>query len=100
MPRYIDVDAFRMAYGMSERCEDCRSSQKECQYNDYSKRDFCGWLDDAPTVEAVPVRSTTAVIASSKDCNWYQCANCEAPIDHGDRYCRGCGAEVVWDDKQ
>ena len=58
---------------------------------------FLDFLEQAPAIEAVPMRRTKPVVASSRDCNWYQCGNCETPIDQGDRYCRGCGAEVEWD---
>ena len=47
----IDVDAFREDYGLAERCENCpRYGKKDCDYPYYSARDFCGWLDDAPTI--------------------------------------------------
>ena len=55
-------------------------------------------LKDAPTVPAVPIRRTKPVLGVSRDqaMNWWQCGNCESVIDQGDRYCRGCGAEVDW----
>lgn len=57
------------------------------------------FAEEAPTVEAVPMRRTKPVMGVSKDQlrNWWQCGNCESVIDKGDRYCRGCGAEVEWD---
>lgn len=49
--RLIDVDVFREEYGLAKRCEDCpRYGKKDCDYPYYSAKDFCGWLDDAPTV--------------------------------------------------
>ena len=59
-------------------------------------------IDECKTVEAVPMRRTKPVIGVSKDqtMNWWQCGNCESVIDHGDRYCRGCGAEVDWNGKK
>ena len=53
--RLIDIDAFRKEHRMNEHCEDCERNARECQYNDFSMMDFCGWLDDAPTVDAVPL---------------------------------------------
>jgi len=53
--RLIDIDAFRKEHRMKEHCEDCERNARECQYNDFSMMDFCGWLDDAPTVDAVPL---------------------------------------------
>ena len=56
-------------------------------------------LKDAQTVEAVPMRRTKPVMGVSRDWlqNWWSCCNCESLIEQGDRYCRGCGAEVEWD---
>lgn len=54
--RLIDLDAFREEYDLREHCEDCgRCNKKACDYPSYSARDFCGWLDDVPTIEAVPL---------------------------------------------
>lgn len=60
MSRLIDVDAFKADYGMKDDCADCdkelRGKSKACEFDRvYTKMDFCGWLDDAPTVDAVPV---------------------------------------------
>lgn len=110
MPRYIDVDAFRMENGMSEKCEDCRSNQKECQYNDYSKRDFCGWLDDAPTVEAVPVVHGEWIMKDSG--LWQECSvcgvavevnsmfMCKASEDSNFLYCPHCGSRMFGEDEK
>lgn len=60
--RLIDLDAFREEYDLREHCDDCgRRNKKACDYPSYSARDFCGWLDDVPTVEAVPL---------DKLCDW------------------------------
>ena len=29
---------------------------------------------------------------------WYECGNCNDPIDPNDQYCRHCGRAVKWDD--
>lgn len=62
----------------------------------------CQTIEQQPTIPAVPLRRTKPVMGVSRDQlrNWWQCGNCESVIDQGDRYCRGCGAEVEWDDKQ
>ena len=51
----IDRDAFRADYGMNADCADCekecQGKTRACEYDRiYSKMDFCGWLDDAPTI--------------------------------------------------
>ena len=49
--RLIDADAFKTDYGMSDDCDSCDTNWKSCQYDTvYAKMDFCGCLDDAPTV--------------------------------------------------
>ena len=54
--RLIDVDALRADYGMAEDCKDCKTGYRSCQYdNTYTKMNFCGWLDDAQTVDAIPI---------------------------------------------
>ena len=54
--RLIDIDAFRKDLGLAERCEDCERDARECQYDQiYTRMDFCGWLDDAEIIDAVPV---------------------------------------------
>ena len=56
MARLIDLDAFRADYELREHCEECgRHGKKDCDYASYSARDFCGWLDDAPVVDAIPI---------------------------------------------
>ena len=53
--RLIDVDAFKLDYGMKDDCSDCekecQGKTKACEYDYiYRKMDFCGWLDDALVV--------------------------------------------------
>ena len=66
MCRLIDVDALKADYGMAEDCKDCQTGYRSCEYDRiYSKMDFCGWLDDAPPVDAVPV-------VRCRDCKHYE----------------------------
>ena len=58
--RLIDADRFKAVNGMKDDCADCdkelRGKSKACEFDRiYTKMDFCGWLDDAPTADAVPV---------------------------------------------
>lgn len=47
----IDRDAFRADFSMGENCDKCGIELKRCEYDRiYTKMDFCGWLDDAPTI--------------------------------------------------
>lgn len=63
MPRYIDVDAFRKEHRMNEHCEDCERNSRECQYNDFSMMDFCGWLDDAPIADVISIDALAVWLA-------------------------------------
>ncbi len=54
--RLTDIDAFRKDLGLAERCEECERDARDCQYDQiYTRMDFCGWLDDAEIIDAVPV---------------------------------------------
>ena len=52
--RLIDLDAFRDENGFAEHCSECKRGYR-CDRELYSARDFCGWLDDVPTVDAIPI---------------------------------------------
>ena len=97
--RLIDADALieSMGLGNAVKWGNKDGYQQEHSYSTMMRYEIKGEIDAQPTIEAVPMRRTKPVVASSRDCNWYQCGNCESAIDKGDRYCRGCGAEVEWD---
>ena len=68
--RLIDADVLKADYGMKDDCADCekelQGKVRLCEYDHiYSKMDFCGWIDDAPTIDAVPV-------IRCKDCKFWQ----------------------------
>lgn len=53
----IDRQALKAAHGLGTDCCNCKQSARSCQYDrEFSRMDFCEWLDDAPTIDAVPVR--------------------------------------------
>lgn len=55
--RPIDADALKEDYRMADDCKDCKTNVRACEYDYiYKKMDFCGWLDDAPTLDVVPAR--------------------------------------------
>ena len=101
----IDLDAFREVYDLREHCEDCgRRNKKACDYPSYSAMDFCSWLDDAPTVDAVPVvHGKWEWLSSTYDrtpCEKrYRCSECHHETithDHDpwEKYCPNCGAKM------
>ena len=49
--RLIDIDEMKLNLTMGDDCNTCDEDWKNCQYNrEYSKMDFCGWIDDQPIV--------------------------------------------------
>ena len=86
--RLIDADALRADYGMAEDCKDCKTGYRACEYDRiYSKMDFCGWIDDAPTVDAVPVRC--------KDCKHRPIGTNRDDLEFPDDKCP-CKCEDYW----
>lgn len=72
--KLIDADELRAIHSMGEDCIDCHQNVRHCQYDrNYTKMDFCGWLDDAPTVDAAPV-------VRCKDCKFYYRMTAETGI--------------------
>ena len=56
MSELIDRQALKAAHGLGTDCCNCKQNARSCQYDrDFSRMDFCEWLDDAPTIDAVPV---------------------------------------------
>lgn len=49
--KLIDVDEMKLNLTMGDDCNTCDEDWKHCQYDrEYSKMDFCGWIDDQPIV--------------------------------------------------
>ena len=100
MPRYIDVDELKAKYDMGEDCLDCKTPVLGCQYRyDYTKMDFCGWLDDMPTADVREVKHGKWKI-NADDLfpveSTMECSVChhEQPLNIDDNYCPNCGAEM------
>lgn len=54
--RLVDADALKEDCRMANDCKDCKTYVRDCEYDRiYTKMDFCGWIDDAPTVDAVQI---------------------------------------------
>lgn len=88
--RLIDADALKADYGMKDDCADCekelQGKVRSCEYDrTYSKMDFCGWIDDAPTIDAVQV-------VRCKDCKYYK------KTSDGISYCYDHDDDILWQD--
>lgn len=77
--RLVDADALKEDCRMANDCKDCKTYVRDCQYDRiYTKMDFCGWIDDAPTVDAVPVVHGRWIIKDNPGTGWYRvtCSEC------------------------
>jgi len=106
--RLIDADALKTVLGMGDDCAECEKEERKkwvkCQYDrNFTKMDFCGWLDDAPTVDAVPARrgKWKAVTEDGEDYKRIcSCCGKEAPFNETERvyliypHCPWCGARI------
>lgn len=102
--RLIDADALKAVNRMKDDCADCdkelRGKSKACEFDRvYTKMDFCGWLDDAPTVDAVPVKHgwwwhyEGMLICSECGTQFYDDIS-EYCGDHVPKFCPNCGAKM------
>lgn len=58
MGKLIDADAFLNRYGMAKSCDGCdvcKRNQGRCKSKMISLYDLCGFIEDEPTIDAVPV---------------------------------------------
>ena len=96
--KLIDVDALRADYGMAEDCKNCKTGYRSCEYDRiYSKMDFCGWLDDAPTVDAVPVVHGRWIHRTPNNGHtppYDECDNCGWEVRIKTNFCPNCGADM------
>ena len=63
--RLVDANKLKQDHFMSDECETCINDVGRCQnWHSYTKMDFCGWIDNAPTVDAIEV-------VRCKDCQFF-----------------------------
>ena len=99
--RMIDADALKEDYRMADDCKDCKTNVRDCEYDYvYRKMDFCEWLDDAPTVDAVPVvhgrwncSDDAYESAVCSACGW-DTTEPWAYIKEWFKFCPNCGASM------
>lgn len=95
--RLIDADKLKQDHFMSDECETCINDVGRCQnWHSYTKMDFCGWIDDAPTVDSVKHGKW---IFNPKDAIEMMftlpiCSECGAKSSDGGNYCHNCGAKM------
>ena len=84
MIELIDRQALKAAHGLATDCGNCKQNARSCQYDrDFSRMDFCEWLDDAPTIDAVPVVRCGECIHFTQD-GWCDREFDWFPVDEND----------------
>lgn len=61
--RLIDVDELKRQWGYGDTCDKCQRDSRKCQYEEITRMDVCSMLDDAPTVEAIPLEQICGWLA-------------------------------------
>lgn len=85
--RLIDADKLLTDNGMARECANCKTHR--CEYEDgYTLADFCGWIDDAPTVDA-EIKDAVEVV---------RCKDCKYSFSKGGRWCLSFSAKVADED--
>lgn len=78
MGRLIDADVLREYWHISEKCEECHWNNRDCSKPPYySLHDICEAIDEAPTIDAIPVEWLWAAqdkMLESPRFNFEQCA--------------------------
>ena len=112
--RLIDADALKETLGMKDDCADCdkelRGKSKACEFDRvYTKMDFCGWIDDAPTVYPEPPKMGKWIVRDNPGTGWYRITCSECGEDETSsaptigfipnvrilwNYCPNCGARM------
>ena len=92
--RLIDADKLKAVHGMKDDCADCdkelRGKSRSCEFDRiYSLMDFCGWVDDAPTIE--PERKHGKWIKWGTE---FKCDQCHLCNSVEKPYCPNCGADM------
>lgn len=106
MGRLIDADKLKSEHNMKDDCAECdkelRGTSKACEFDKvYTKMDFCGWIDDAPTVDAAPVAHSEWIPKEKADTPYgleMECVKCGFSVIVNDalyfNFCPNCGAKM------
>ena len=67
-------------------------------YNSWDAQIVKAWVDDQPTVDAVPVRhghwNKMNDVVDDEECNGYKCSNCGEWMDYKSHFCPNCGVRM------
>ena len=92
--RLIDADALYQSFGASGNCNNCPLDAYKCQYyNEHTLMEFCERIDDAPTVDAEPVRHGYWIYTGFME---IKCSECNETFHEleSTNYCPNCGVKM------
>lgn len=96
--RLIDADALIKDWHFGTSCNSCERDAYKCQnYETYSAMDVCGMIEDAPTIDAVPVKHGKWIdVEHAPNDMWYcTCSVCgERQTVEVANFCPMCGADM------
>lgn len=97
--RLIDADALKKNMGVAEAVKHGNKTEKDWQYsyNTLMRYEIADAIDDAPTIDAVPVVHARWIKIDSSGCNYWKCSACGYPVgvwSYGSHYCPHCGAKM------
>jgi hypothetical protein len=98
MMRLIDADALYKSFGATGNCNNCPLDAYKCQYyNEHTLMEFCERIEDAPTVDAEPVKHGHWIFGHTLGHSWMKCSEClvsQAGQTACFSYCPSCGAKM------
>jgi hypothetical protein len=88
------IKGLKFCSEIKEKCDDCPySGVLRCMM--VLKRDALELLKAQESVK--PFVTGNGHTLEEAETWWYECGNCNEPIDPNDQYCRHCGRAVKWD---
>lgn len=103
--RLIDADALYKSFGASGNCSNCPLDWYKCQYyNEHTLMEFCERIDDAPTVDAEPVKRGRWLDGTCSECGKHAVNRVmfrgEVVWEDSYDYCPHCGARMDGERKE
>ena len=93
MSRYIDADLLKENHLMSDDCNNCEQNPIACEYDyEYTKKDFCEWIDNEPTADVRENVHGEWVLEHSSQL--WECTNCHEREIRTTDFCPNCGADM------
>lgn len=94
--RLIDADALKKENGLdlAVKYGNKTALQRHESYSTMMLYEIADMIDDAPTIEAEPVRRGRWMFIEEKNGYLWKCSNCKGNFDQRFSYCPHCGAKM------